>query len=220
MLQVIVELLPSAFGAAISPLPLLVILYTRGAKSVAFLLGIVIGMLLLGGATFLLSAAVPATSSQDSNAVVKLAVGVLFCVLAWRQWQGRPRPGHPATPPKWVSGIDAASTGRVFSIGVGMGIVNPKNTALTISAVLQIAGAHLTTAGGWVAYLVFTFLSCLPLIVIAAAPALFGSRSAAGLDGARRWLDYNSNVVMAVLFGYLALTNLLGGLVPFLGGAG
>src|SRR5690349_9429193 len=96
--EAIGQLLPFAFGVAVSPMPIVAVvlmLVTRRARTngPAFLLGWIVGIA-LAGAIFL-SLAGPTNASSGGEPAdwvnwLKLVLGVLLVLVAVRQWRGRP----------------------------------------------------------------------------------------------------------------------------------
>src|SRR4051794_9222090 len=96
------ESLTFAGGVAVSPVPItgvLLMLGTPRARSngPAFALGWLAGLTLVGTVVLVISNGAETSSEKGSFGVadaVKLVLGLLFAVLALRQWRGRPRRGE------------------------------------------------------------------------------------------------------------------------------
>ena len=63
-------------------------------------------------------AADAATSSDPSRIVsaIKLALGLLLLVLAWRKFSKRPKPGEEVPLPKWMTALDSFTPGRSVAV--------------------------------------------------------------------------------------------------------
>ena len=101
--QAIGDLLPSAIGVALSPVPIIaviLILATPKARSngPAFAAGWVLGLVIVSVIVLLVAGGSDDPDSGSSTAVdvIKLLLGVLFLVMALMQWRGRPQPGEEA----------------------------------------------------------------------------------------------------------------------------
>src|SRR5687767_14565903 len=110
--QAIGDLLPSAIGVALSPVPIIAVILMLGtpkARSTgpAFAIGWVIGLVTVSVIVLLLASDADDTDSGASIAVdwIKLLIGVLFLLMAIKQWQGRPKEGQQAEMPKWMDAI-------------------------------------------------------------------------------------------------------------------
>ena len=102
--QGISEVLTFAIGVAISPVPIIaVILMLFSAKARVngpmFLLGWILALGLVSGVVYALSDAADASTSSTASDTIawgKIVFGVLFLLLAARNWRDRPEPGAEA----------------------------------------------------------------------------------------------------------------------------
>jgi threonine/homoserine/homoserine lactone efflux protein len=150
--QVIGNAMPLALGIAISPIPviaLILILITPKARSngLAFLVGWMAGLFVIGGAALLVAGASGLTESTDTasqtSIILNFVLGALLLLLAFRQWRSKPSPGEDAPLPKWMGFLDAFKPGKCLLVGALLSGVNPKNLALNLAAMSVIAGAGL-----------------------------------------------------------------------------
>ena len=145
--QGISAVLTFAVGVAISPVPIIaVILMLFSARArvngPVFLLGWVTALVVVSGVVYVVadqSDAATSSSTSDTIAWGKLVLGVLFLLLAARQWRGRPSPGAEPELPKWMAGIDALRPGKALAFGVLLAGVNPKNLILAVAAASGLA---------------------------------------------------------------------------------
>src|SRR5229473_1401812 len=145
--QAIGGILPLALGVAISVLPIIaiiLILITPRARSngVAFVAGWVLGLVVVGGAVLVIANAAGVSSSSGPSTAayaIKLTLGVLFLLLAVKQWRSRPAPGEQAPPPKWMAALGSFGPGKSLGLGAALSGVNPKNLVLTIGAGASVA---------------------------------------------------------------------------------
>ena len=131
--------------------------------------------------------------------VVKLLLGVLFLLMALKQWQSRPKPGAQAAMPKWMSTIDAFAPGRSLVFGAALSGANPKNLALTLAAAASIAQAGLSGGESAVAIAVFVVIGSLTV----AGPVLFyvlaSDRAAKPLSEIKEFMSAHNAVIMMVV---------------------
>src|SRR5262245_15521896 len=113
-METIGDLLPSAVGVALSPVPIIAVILMLGtprarSNGVAFAVGWVVGLVAVSAIVLLVAGGADDDTSGASDAVnwAKVAIGLLFLFLAFKQWQGRPRPGQDVEMPKWMATIDA-----------------------------------------------------------------------------------------------------------------
>ena len=201
------DILPLAVGVAISPVPVIAVVLMLGTprarpNGLAFALGWVVGLTVVGGVILALASG---NSQADDGgpetwvSVVKLAVGVLFLLLAARTWRSRPEAGQEAAMPKWMQAIDTFTTGRSFGFGVLLSGVNPKNLALTIAAATAIAQTGISggeAAGALAVFILVGSLSILAPVVIYFA---MGAKAAVILDELRTWMAANNAAITSVL---------------------
>lgn len=205
-------MLSSAVGVAISPLPLIALVLMlatpRGrANGIAFTLGWLITLAVAGTAMLLIGAGANANSGGGPATWVswlKLALGVLFALLAARQWRGRPRPGHPAATPKWMSAIDQFTPGKAAGLAAALSGANPKNLALTVGAAAAIGGAAQGTGARAVALVLFVLIASLCVLIPLGVYLLGGSKAARVLDGWRTWMAEHNAAIMTVVLAVLA----------------
>src|ERR1700759_4230562 len=118
--QAIGQILPLAIAVAISPVPIIgvvLMLATPRARAngLAFLVGWVLGLAVLGTVVLLVSSG-PSASSSGGPAkwvsVLKLVLGALLLLVAVRQWRGRPRGDEAAPLPQGVGAIGSFPGGE------------------------------------------------------------------------------------------------------------
>jgi hypothetical protein len=202
------EVLTFAIGVAISPVPIIaVILMLFSARARVngpmFLLGWLLALAVVSGGVYALSdAGDAATSSTTSDTISwgKIVFGVLFLLLAGRNWRSRPEPGAEAEMPKWMAGIDSFAPGKSFGLGLLLAGVNPKNLLLAAGAAAGLAQLGLSTGDAVVSLVVFILVGSLTI----AGPVVYylvgGDHAKAELESMKGWLAVHNTAVMTVLF--------------------
>ena len=203
---VIGQILPVAVAVAASPVPVIaviLILFTPQARSnsVAFLFGWVLGLTVVGGIV-LIAGDFASDDSGESTAsgVVKLVLGLVFLLLAVRNWRSRPKAGEDPEPPGWMATIDDFGVAKSGGTAAFLSGVNPKNLALTVAATATIAAAGLTTGEQIGAFAVFVAIASITVAAPVLVYLIMGERVQDGLNSLKGWLIANNNTVMAVLF--------------------
>jgi hypothetical protein len=132
--------------------------------------------------------------------VIKLALGVLFLFLAFKQWRNRPKPGEAPRLPRWMAVLDAFTPLKALGLGVVLSTGNAKNLPLAISAALEITRAGLRVGQAVGVLAIFVDLASLTIMV----PVLFSLAGGVGvarmLENWKAWLTANNATVLAVLF--------------------
>lgn len=201
------DLLPSAVGIALSPVPIIAAILSLGTPRArtngpAFAIGWMLGLGVVSVVVVLLASGADDPDSGSSTAVnwLKVLIGVAFFAMAAAQWRGRPRAGEEAQMPKWMAAIDRFDAGRSLALGALLSGVNPKNLALTLAAATTIAQAGLSGGETAAAIVVFVVVGSLtvagPVIFYVFAPV----KAAAPLDSIKQFMSaHNAVIVMIVL---------------------
>jgi threonine/homoserine/homoserine lactone efflux protein len=124
---------------------------------------------------------------------------VVALALAWREWRGRPRPGHPTGLPPWMSAIGSMTPVRATGLGALLAAVNPKNLTLCLAAGASIGGAGLNGGEDAVVVAVFVVVASSTVAVPVIGYVAAGDRATRPLDDLRDWLTDNNATVMTVL---------------------
>ena len=202
------EVLPYAIGVAISPVPIIaviLVLFSRRAdvNGPVFLLGWVLALAVVSTVVYLVAHAThPRTSGSSSDAIswIKIVLGVVFLLLAVRNWRNRPKPGTEPEMPKWMAGIDALTPPKAFGLAVLLAGVNPKNLILAIGAATGLARFGLSTTDAVVSLIVFVLVASLTILGPVISYVLGGDSARTTLDVLKDWLRVHNDAVMAVLF--------------------
>jgi hypothetical protein len=220
--QGISEVLTFAIAVAISPIPIVaVILMLFSARArvngPAFLFGWVLALAAVSTVVYVLSHdgnVATSSTAADSVSWGKIVLGVVFLLLARRNWRNRPAPGAEPPMPKWMARVDSLSPLQAAGLGVVLAAVNPKNLILTIGSATGLAQLGLSTSDAIVATAVFVLVGSLTI----AGPVLYalvgGEKARASLDSAKAWLGEHNAAVMAALFLVFGVDLIAKGLPP------
>jgi threonine/homoserine/homoserine lactone efflux protein len=205
--QAIGDLLPSAVGVAISPVPviavILMLVTPRGrSNGPAFAVGWVAGLVVVSAIVQLAADGASDPDSSTSTGVewFKVGLGVLFLVLAVRQWRSRPRGDAEPELPTWMATIDAFTPVKSLVFGAVLSGVNPKNLALTAAAAASIAQAGLSGGDAVLATAVFVVIASLTVVGPVVFYLVAGATAEGPLTTVRRFLaEHNAAIMMAIL---------------------
>lgn len=199
--------LPSAVGVALSPFPIiavvLMLVTPRGrTNGLAFVGGwlaglVIVGVIVLGIA----GGTTDSESGQPANwvSVLKLVVGVILLMLAFRQWEGRPKGDEQAAMPKWLDALDSFTPAKAAGMGALLSALNPKNLLLAVAGAAAIAGAGVSGGEEAIAYAVFVLVGSIGVAAPLVITFAMGDRAGAVLDELKDWLAKNNAVIMVVL---------------------
>ena len=216
------EILTFAVGVAISPVPIIAVtlmLFSQRARvnGPMFLLGWVVALALVSGIAYALAdQANAATDSTTSDAIAwgRIVFGVLFLLLAVRNWRSRPAAGTEPEMPKWMAGIDAMKPGKALALGLLLAGVNPKNLMLAAAAGAGLAALGLSTGNAVGSLIVFVVIASLTIGGPVVYYLLGGESAKAHLDEMKTWLAVHNDAVMAVLFLVFGAKLIADGLPP------
>jgi hypothetical protein len=186
MLKGVSEILTSAVGVAISPVPIVAVtlmLFSHRARAngPAFLAGWVVALVTVSALAYILADNADADAARDGTAADtiawgKISFGVLFLLLGVRTWRHRPAPGAQHELSKWMAGIDLLKPGRALGLGLLLAGVSPKNLMLTAAAGAGLAELGLSTGDAVGSLIVFV---CIGSITIG-APVIYYLLGGAG----------------------------------------
>jgi len=209
MQQVIGQIVPLAVGIAISPLPIVAVILMlitprARANGLAFLVGWMAGLAVVGVIALLVAGATGLATSSDASSqargVIRLLLGLLLLLAALRQWRSRPRQGEEAPLPRWMASLDTFTPAKSLGLAALLSGVNPKNLALNLAAMSIIAGAGLSASSQAAALVVVVLIGSVGVFVPVGVYLVGGDRAGAVLGGWKAWLAENNGVIMAVLF--------------------
>jgi hypothetical protein len=201
------EMLPSAVGVAISPLPIVavVLMLVTPKASVngpAFVAGWWAGIAIVGGAVLLLASGARAHDEGEPADWVSwllLVLGFLLLLMAARQWQAKPRPGEAAETPKWMAAVDSFTPVKAAGLAALLSGLNPKNLLLVIAGAAAIGRTGISTGEQAVALIVFVLIASIGVMVPVGLYFALGERSKVMLDGLKEWMTRHNAAIMTVL---------------------
>lgn len=206
------QMLVSAVGIAISPLPLIAVILMlatpRGrANGVAFTAGWIVSLAVL--VTVVVLAASGGNASDGTGGPgrwsywLKLALGLVFLALAAGQWRGRPRGGQEAEPPGWMRAIDGFSPRKSAGLAAALAVANPKNLVLAVGGAVSIAASGASPGGKAVAAVLMVLIGSLCALLPLGTYLLGGRRSEAVLGEWRTWMARHNAAIMTTVLAVL-----------------
>jgi threonine/homoserine/homoserine lactone efflux protein len=207
MSEAIGQILPLGLVVGLSPVPIIAVVLMLAtprarANGVAFLIGWVAGLAIVGAVALLVSDAIdPSEDSEPATwvSLLLMALGVALVLLAVKQWRGRPRGDEEAALPKWMASIEGFRAPKALGLGALLSSVNPKNLMVAVAAAAAIAGTGVDTGQEVIAYAVFIAIGTVGVGVPVVVYLILGERSRALLDDVRSWMAANNTVIMAVI---------------------
>lgn len=214
MENTISELISSALGIALSPIPIvglfLILLGDRNEKKncYAYILGWVTGNISI----FILALASSSLAVQEisePNLLKKtlfLIFGVALIFLAVIQFKKRPKVGHIVKTPEILNKMSYLTVKKSFLVGLAFTTLNPVNLLLAMAAGTSVGIMDLTTGGSLKLSILFVFLSTssimIPSIVYFRHPVKMKPRLLSG----KAWLIQNNSVILSVMLFFIGLS--------------
>lgn len=201
------HILPYALGVALSPIAiaaLVLILFSKLAKlnSIFFLLGWMIGIVLILNIAILLFGANTATSSQHLVITVWInsILGALFFFLAYRSWKRRIKPGETPHEPKWMKSVESITPLKSLGLGIFIVFINAKNFVLSTSAGIAIGQESTSFEEETILVALFVLIGSISILVPVVAFLLAGKKLQTPLENTRKWFVYHNNAILLILF--------------------
>ena len=141
----------------------------------------------------------PHTAPSTAVLVVKALLGIL---LIWVGIRRRRRRGLPRKPPTWMGWLDRMSPWAAVGFGAFM-----QPWSLVAIGAATVVQAKLSTAGDWLALVMFCLLATSSFLVMELYAVLSPEAAGARLGRVRTWID--SHMDQAIIIGSLALGGLL-----------
>ena len=220
--QGISEVLTFAVGVAISPLAIIAVilmLFSSRARvnGPAFLFGWVVALTAVSTIVYVLShdgnVATDSTAA-DSVSWGKIVLGVVFLLLARRNWGSRPAAGTKPSMPRWMARVDSFTALEAAGLGVVLAAANAKNLFLTMGSATGLAQLGLSTSDAIVATTVFVLLASVPIAGAVIYAWAGGERARTSLDSAKTWFGVHNAAVLAALFLVFGVDLIAKGLPP------
>ncbi|MBP0452045.1 GAP family protein [Kitasatospora sp. RG8] len=199
------QMLVSAVGIAISPMPLIamiLMLATPKAKAngLAFAAGWVAALAAVVGVVVVAGSGLSAGSPKPAWAWwLKLALGVLFLLLGLKQWRDRPREGHVHGPPKWMQAIDRFTPGKAAGLAAVLVAANPKNLVLAVGGAVSIATSTASGGGKAVAAALMVLIGSLCTLLPLGVYVFGGDRSPRVLGEWKAWMAAHNAAITVVI---------------------
>jgi hypothetical protein len=193
-------------GLAITLMPLTIVAFIlilsseKGIwKGLAFILGWAACLVAVIAVTILLTGGKPPKpNTPPSNAalIVKAALGALLIWVGFRQ---RRRIGQPRKQPAWMARLDHLSPWSAAGLGVFL-----QPWSLVAAAAATVVQAKLSTAGDWLALVMFCLLATSSFLVLELYTAFRPEAAGVRMEQMRQWIDRHQDqaiVIGALLVG-------------------
>lgn len=211
--SVLLKMLPLALGTIAPTMIGLVVIFltgTRGfVKSNAFILGkylfyVIWGMISLELVDQLSSPGLKVSRSVSETFL--LIVGLLLIILAVRNFFVEDDPDAP--PPKLMTVLTKLGPVKLFGLGIGISIIQPRFILFVLVGASIIAEARLSATENFISLLVLALLMIWPMLIPLVVFLFMGEHRIDAMKSMRTWLVHNKrmiNVGVMGIFGVLLL---------------
>ena len=195
----VLDLLLIGLGITLEPFPLtafvLILSAEKGTmKGLAFILGWLACLVAVIAAVILATGNQPPrpnTAPSKAAIAVKLALGIVLILIAVRK---RRQMGQPRKPPAWMARLDRLSLWAAAGLAAFL-----QPWTLVAAAAATVAQAKLTSAGSYLALVLFCLLATSSFLYLELYVAFAPGAAGARLDRLRTWLEsHQDEVIIAV----------------------
>jgi len=213
--SVLADLLPLMIGAAVVPVPIIIVLLLlgnqRGLLKGAVFVGGAIAVRLTQGIAFgyIFASDPAATTDTGGNLIVSsllIVLGVLMLITAFKKWDKDEDPDAP--PPKWIAAVGSLSALQAFGIGVAVVALSTKQWVFTLAAIGVLGRAHLGPPPCFGLFLCYVLAAQAFGLIAVIASVLSPRRAGGALAATRQWLERNDRLVLiavSLIFGLFFL---------------
>jgi hypothetical protein len=196
---VVADLLLIGLGITLEPFPLIAFLLILSSekgtrKGLAFVLGWLACLVaVIAGVVLLTGGNPPASASAPSTAVlaIKLALGVVLILYAFRQWR---RMGRPRKTPAWMGRLDQLSAWTAAGLAAFL-----QPWTLVAAGAATVSQAKLSNAAEYLVLVLFCLLATSSFLYLELAATFRPAAAEKRMKTLRNWLDTHQDQVIIVI---------------------
>ena len=215
--SVILKMLPFALGSIAPTMIGLVVIFLTGTRGVvqsfSFILGKYVfyvfwGLIALGLLDQLVFPGL--TVSRSVSEGFFLLAGLFLLILAVRNFFIEDDPDVP--PPKFMTVLAKLGPVKLFGLGIGISIIQPRFIIFVLLGVSMIAEARLSTTENFISLLILALFMVWPMLIPLVVFLVMGERGDDAMKAMRSWLQHNQRKINVVVMGIIGILLLLAGL--------
>ena len=187
-------------GLAITLMPLtlvafILILGTKQGlwKGLAFILGWTACLVVVIAGTLLITGGKPPRPHTTPSTAALVVKAFLGAVLIWVGLRHRRRIGMPRKQPGWMARLDHLSPWAAAGLGVFL-----QPWSLVAAAAATVVQAKLSTAGDWLALVVFCLVATSSYLAAELYAAFAPAAAATRFDQIHKWIDTHQDQAIVV----------------------
>ena len=214
---VLLKMLPFVLGAIAPTMIGLVVIFLTGTRGVvqscAFILGkfmfyVFWGLICLDLVDHLSSPGLNVSRSVSDGFF--LLAGLLLLLLAVRNYFVEDDPDAP--PPKFMTMVAKIGPFKLFGLGIGISIIQPRFMIFVLLGASIIAEARLSTTENFISLLVLALLMVWPMLIPLVVFLVMGEHGVDAMKSMRAWLVHNQRMINVVVMGVFGVILLFLGL--------
>ncbi len=140
-----------------------------------------------------------------------MILGVLLLILSVRNFFGEDDPDAP--PPKILTLLDKLGPVKLFGVGFGLSLLQPRFMLLVLAGAALITEARLSTTGNILSLFLLALLMIWPMLIPIAMFLVMGERHDTAMKSMRSWLTHHPRKVNVVVMGIFGILLLILGLI-------
>lgn len=195
----VLDLMIIGLAITLEPITIVAFILIVGAekgvrKGLAFILGWMACLVAVIAAVVLLTGGkppAPHTAPSTAAVAVKALIGAALIWVAFRQ---RRRMGRPRKQPGWMKRLDGLSLWTAAGLGVFL-----QPWSLVAAGAATVVQAKLSTAGDWLALVLFCLLATSSFLAMELYVAFAPEAAGARLGQMRKWIDDHTDQAIVVL---------------------
>ena len=214
---VLLKMLPFALGAIAPTMIGLVVIFLTGTRGVvqscAFILGKYVFYVFWGLVSLYLVDQISSPGLKVSRSVSEgffLIAGLLLLILAIRNFFVEDDPDAP--PPKFMTMLAKLGPFKLFGLGIGISIIQPRFMIFVLLGASMIAEARLSTTENFISLLVLALLMVWPMLIPLVVFLVMGEHGVDAMKSMRAWLVHNQRMINVVVMGVFGVILLFLGL--------
>jgi hypothetical protein len=195
----VLDLMIIGLAIALEPITIVAFILILGAdqgvrKGLAFILGWMACLVAVIAAVVLLTGGNPPRPSTAPSTVALAVKALLGAVLIWVAFRQRRRMGRPRKQPGWMKRLDRLSLWAAVGLGVFL-----QPWSLVAAGAATVVQAKLSTAGDWLALVLFCLLATSVFLAMELYAAFAPEAASVRLGQMRTWIDGHTDQAIVVL---------------------
>jgi threonine/homoserine/homoserine lactone efflux protein len=196
---VVLDLIIIGLAIALEPLTLVAFILILSAekgvrKGLAFVLGWMACLVAVIAAVILLTGGEPPRPQTAPSTAALVVKALLGAVLLWVAYRQRKRMGRPRKQPGWMARLDHMSPWAAAGLGVFL-----QPWTLVAAGAATVVQAKLSTAGDWLALVLFCLLATSGFLAMELYAAFAPEAARTRLEQMRTWIDTHTDQAIVVL---------------------